>query len=123
MTHPVAEGRRGVRGRLVMIAEVVVVALLVTAARAYAADPPAPVATVTTVGQVLDNIRNWIMGIAAGAALLFITIGALRRMFAGTEPGEIEASNRAFKSAAWGFGVALCAPMIVEILKSFVGAK
>ena len=79
-------------------------------------------ALVTSIGQVLDNIRNWIIGILGGLATLFLTIGAARYLMAGGDPGEVERARAAFRSAGFGYALALLAPLIVQILKSIVGA-
>ncbi len=79
------------------------------------------VALAATVDQVLNNIRNWIMGILAGVAVVFITIGGLRYLMASGDPGEIEKAKGAFKAAGIGFGLAALAPLVVEILKGIVG--
>ena len=79
-------------------------------------------ALVTSVGQVLDNIRNWIIGILGGLATLFLTIGAARYLMAGGDPAEVERARAAFRSAGFGYALALLAPLIVQILKSLVGA-
>ncbi|WP_020499163.1 pilin [Sciscionella marina] len=74
-----------------------------------------------SVDDVLGNIRNWIMGILAGVAVVFLTIGGLRYLMASGEPGEIEKAKGAFKAAGIGFGLAALAPLVVEILKNIVG--
>ena len=79
-------------------------------------------ALVTSIGQVLDNIRNWIIGILGGLATLFLTIGAARYLMAGGDPAEVERARAAFRSAGFGYALALLAPLIVQILKSIVGA-
>jgi Type IV secretion system pilin len=79
-------------------------------------------ALVTSIGQVLDNIRNWIIGILGGLATLFLTIGAARYLMAGGDPGEVERARAAFRSAGFGYALALLAPLVVQILKSLVGA-
>ncbi|MEU4252452.1 pilin [Amycolatopsis sp. NPDC026612] len=79
------------------------------------------VALAQTVDQVLSNIRSWIMGILAGVALVFLTIGGLRYLMASNDPGEIEKAKGAFKAAGIGFGLAALAPLVVEILKTIVG--
>ena len=79
-------------------------------------------ALVTSVGQVLDNIRNWIIGILAGLATVFLTIGGARYVMAGGDPAEVERARAALRSAAFGYGLAALAPLVVQILKSIVGA-
>ncbi|WP_413470716.1 pilin [Streptomyces sp. C8S0] len=59
---------------------------------------------VADIPTVITNLRNWIIGILAGAATLFMTFGGLRYLMAGGDPGEVEASKRALKAAAIGYG-------------------
>jgi hypothetical protein len=75
-----------------------------------------------SVQQVLDNIRNWIIGILAGLATVFLTIGGARYVMAGGDPAEVERARAALRSAAFGYGLAALAPLVVQILKSIVGA-
>ena len=95
--------------------------LLVLVVPAVARADTVVLAQATSVDQVLTNIRNWLMGILALLATVIATIGGVRRVLAGGDPGEIEASNRCFKSAAWGFGLAALAPLAVEVLRGIVG--
>ena len=83
--------------------------------------PPA-FADTTTLGGVIDNLRNWIVGIVAGVATLFLTIGGLRYVTAGGDPGQVEKAKIALKSAAIGYALAILAPLMVSILASIVGS-
>ncbi|MFE6158784.1 pilin [Streptomyces sp. NPDC056486] len=85
------------------------------------ADPPSSWA-VATIPQVITNLRNWIVGILAALATLFLTFGGLRYLMAGGDPGEVESAKRALRAAAVGYGLAILAPVIVTILKGIVGA-
>ncbi|MCR6488314.1 pilin [Amycolatopsis sp. OK19-0408] len=103
------------------LAGVLATTTLLLSGPAAHADTVTYVALAQTVDQVLTNIRNWIMGILAGVALVFITIGGLRYLMAGDNPGEVEKAKGAFKAAGIGFGLAALAPLVVEILKTIVG--
>ncbi len=81
-----------------------------------------PVAAADTIPQVIGNLRNWLVGLLAGLATLFLTVGGLRYLMAGGDPGEVESAKRALRAAATGYGLAVLAPVIVEVLKSLVGA-
>ena len=74
-----------------------------------------------TLSGVIDNLRNWIVGILAGVATLFLTIGGLRYLTAGGDPGQVEKAKTALKSAAIGYALAILAPLLVSILASMVG--
>lgn len=87
------------------------------------ADPAAAAqSTSATLNNVIDAIRNWLVGLLAALATLFLTIGGLRYMTAGGDPGQIERAKTALKSAAIGYALAALAPLLVEILRSVVGA-
>lgn len=98
----------------------VVVALVVFAA------PPAVAAAVVTaapkdLNQVINNITTWLVGLLVALATLFLTIGGIRYLLAGGDPGEVGRAKDTLKYAAIGYGVAVLAPLLVTILKGFVG--
>ena len=74
-----------------------------------------------SIGQVISNTTVWIVGILAGLATLFLTIGGVRYLMAGGDPAEVEKAKTAFKSAAIGYALALLAPVVVTVLRSLVG--
>lgn len=115
-----AQVRHSRLSRVTVAAGLVVLALLASALPAHA--DTAVLALAGSVTDVLNNIRNWIMGILAGLATVFLTIGGVRRVMAGGDPGEHEKAKECFKSAGWGYGLAALAPLVVEILKGIVGA-
>lgn len=80
------------------------------------------VALAASVEAVLNNIRNWVVGILALLATVFLTIGGARYVWAGGDPGEVERARAALRSAAFGYVLALLAPLVVEVLKGIVGA-
>ncbi|MGF1431546.1 pilin [Kitasatospora sp. LaBMicrA B282] len=80
------------------------------------ADPP-------TIDQLFANVTAWITGIAAVVATTFLTVGGLRYMMAGGDPGAVEKAKGALKSAGIGYMIAILAPVILNVLKGLVGAK
>ncbi|WP_228553760.1 pilin [Catenulispora pinisilvae] len=90
---------------------------------------PAPVAVLAdqlrataSLTQVMDNVRTWIIGLLSGLATVFVTIGGLRYLMAGGNEGEVMKAKGMLKSAAYGYGLAVLAPVLVDALKSMVGA-
>lgn len=79
-------------------------------------------AAVATLGQVISNTTGWIVGLLAGLATLFLTIGGLRYLVGGGDPAEIEKAKTAIKAALIGYAIAVLAPVIMQILRSLVGA-
>jgi hypothetical protein len=125
--HPTGR-RTTVRRRLVVIAELAALVLVLTALTSTltlagtAHADTVVLAIADSVTTVLNNVRNWIMGILAGLATVFLSIGGVRYLMGGGDPGEVEKAKTAFKSAGWGYGLAALAPLVVEILKGIVGA-
>jgi hypothetical protein len=97
-------------------------AALAWAAPAHAQDTEVVLAIAESVEQLLNNVRNWIVGILAGLATVFLTIGGVRYLMAGGDPGEVERAREALRAAAKGYALSALAPLIVEILKGIVGA-
>ena len=99
----------------------IALASLAAAGRAQA-ETTHVLALAASVSDVFTNIRNWLVGILAGLATVFLTVGGVRYLMAGGDPGEVEKAKQSFKSAGWGYGLAALAPLVVEILKQIVGA-
>jgi hypothetical protein len=76
---------------------------------------------VASIGQVISNTTVWIIGILAGLATLFLTIGGVRYLMAGGDPAEVQKAKTAFKSAGMGYALALLAPVVVTVLRSLAG--
>ncbi|MFI0420085.1 pilin [Spongiactinospora sp. 9N601] len=76
----------------------------------------------SSLSQVIDNLRNVIVGLLVGLATLFLTVGGVRYILAGGDPGEVEAAKKTLRYAALGYGVAVLAPLLVSVLKGIVGA-
>jgi hypothetical protein len=92
---------------------------VLTATPAYAADDPGT----TQLKTILDNATSWLVGILAAVATLFLTIGGVRYLMAGGDPGEIEKAKGSFKSAVIGYALAALAPIVVTIVKAILGIK
>ena len=118
--RPVATGVA--QAVLVLVVLAVVMFGAVASAPAHAQDTEIVLALAQSVDELLNNIRNWIVGILAGLATVFLTIGGARYTMAGGDPGEVERAREALRSAARGYALAALAPLIVEILKGLVGA-
>lgn len=117
---PTTPAARTYVGRSIAAAVIATILLAVLSADSAQASTMV-LAFATSVGQVFDNIRNWLVGILAGLATVFLTVGGVRYLMAGGDPGEREKAKGAFKSAAAGYGLAALAPLAVEILRGIVG--
>jgi type IV secretory pathway VirB2 component (pilin) len=115
------------RRALVAACLAVAAALLMVAASAgpaSAASVPTaagPARAVKTLPEVITSLTGWVVGILAITATLFLTIGGLRYLIAGGDPGEVEKAKTALRSAAIGYALAVLAPVIVGILRQVLG--
>jgi hypothetical protein len=105
----------------VVVLALTVLVVLVSAPAAHA-QPSQVLALAGSIDQVLTNIRTWVMGILASLATVFLSLGGVRYVMGGGDPGEIEKAKTAFKSAAIGYGLAALAPVVVTVLQGIVGA-
>src|SRR5207302_2573985 len=102
----------------VLIASLCAVMLTIATPAAVGAANGAP-----TLDGVIDSLRLWVVGLLAGLATLFLTIGGVRYMTAGGDPGQIERAKSALRSAAIGYALAALSPVLVAILQSIVGSS
>lgn len=107
--------------RVAVIAAAAGVAVIVVTAAAYAAGKGV-VAAPADLKTVINNLRNWLIGLLVALATLCLTVGGIRYLLAAGDPGEVNKAKETLKYAAVGYGVAALAPALVEILKKIVGA-
>jgi hypothetical protein len=88
---------------------------------AAAAEAVTTAAKVASLNQVMTNIELWVGGLLAGLATLLATVGGLRYLLGAGDPGETMKAKETLKYAAIGYGIAVLAPLLVTILKGFVG--
>jgi hypothetical protein len=76
----------------------------------------------TSLGQVVENIRLWMIGLLVGIATLLLTVAGVRYLLSGGDPGQIERAKTALKAALCGYALAALAPVLVAVLQHIVGA-
>ncbi|MEY9861416.1 hypothetical protein ABH935_007057 [Catenulispora sp. GAS73] len=113
---------RNARARRAAVTATACFSILILGAAAPAmADTHGQVLAVGDIPTVIGNLRTWLIGILATVATLFLTLGGVRYVISGGNPGEIEKAKSAFKSAAVGYALAVLAPVFMTILQSVVG--
>ena len=98
-----------------------VLLMLSVPAAAYAdiAAPAAP--AVTSLAQVIANLQAWIMGILAALATLFLVLAGVYWATAGGDPAQVDKAKQALKNALVGYGLAVLAPILLEVVQGIVG--
>ena len=124
--HRVSSGRRSCcrarwAGRVSLAGLLLIAAMLLSGSAAHADPAVVVVAQAASVDQVMTNARNWLVGILAGLATVFLSLGGVRYMLANGDPGEIAKAKEAFRGAGVGYALAALAPLVVTVLKGIVG--
>lgn len=109
------------RARRVALVAISLTVVGVSIAGSAAAQPVSVLAVAGSFEEVLDNLRNWIVGILAILATVCLTVGGARYLICSGDPGEVEKAKSALRAAMIGYCLALLAPVIVSVLKSIVG--
>lgn len=111
--------RRVVRAAVVAATAVVTVTVVPQAAWA---DPGTPVyLAAKSLPEVVSGLQSWIMGILAAVATLFLVLAGVYWATAGGDPAQVDKAKGALKNALIGYGLAVLAPILLEVVKGIVG--
>ena len=114
--------RRTVRraGRVVAPAATVALVLSVPAA-AYAETGQPVILAANDLPTVISNLQTWVMGILAAVATLFLVLAGVYWATAGGDPAQVDKAKGALKNALVGYGLAVLAPVLLQVVKGIVG--
>ncbi|MGX4657869.1 pilin [Micromonospora sp. SCSIO 07396] len=111
-------------GRVVLRAAVslaaVVLSLTVPAA-AYADPGGAVHVAANSLPVVIANLQAWVMGILAAIATLFLVLAGVYWATAGGDPSQVEKAKLALRNALLGYGLAVLAPILLQVVQGIVG--
>ena len=117
LTRPTA-ARRGAR----VAAHLGTVVLMLSIPTAAFADSSGPVyLAANDLPTVIGNLQTWIMGILAAVATLFLVLAGVYYATAGGDPQQVDKAKGAFKNALIGYGLAVLAPVLLQVVKGIVG--
>jgi hypothetical protein len=76
------------------------------------------------LGTFLGNVRKVLLGLLATITICYLSIGGIRMVIAGGDPGEVERAKAALRSGVFGFLATVLAPAFVGLLQSlFSGGR
>lgn len=107
-------------GRVVVAVATVVLVLGVPAA-AHAGTGGPVVLAVNDLPTVVANLQTWVMGILAAVATLFLVLAGVYWATAGGDPAQVDRAKGALKNALVGYGLAVLAPILLQVVKGIVG--
>lgn len=124
--HWLRAGRRRRRRIRLAFGGLAVAAVLLVMAGAAHADTTGPAGVLAApkdLTTVINNLRNWLVGIAFALATCVLAVGGIRYVLAGGDPSEVNKAKEAIKWGCVGYGVAVLSNLLVEILKNqIIGA-
>lgn len=98
------------------------VMVLLSAPTAAHADPGSPaIVAVNSLPVVIANLRAWLIGILAALATLFLVLAGVYWATAGGDPAQVERAKGALKNALVGYGLAVLAPVLLQVVQGIVG--
>ncbi|MCX5121986.1 pilin [Micromonospora sp. NBC_00362] len=106
-------------GRVGTVAGAVLLSLSVpTAAHA---DAGVAVLAANSLPVVIENLRLWLVGILAAVATLFLVLAGVYWATAAGDPAQVERAKGALKNALVGYGLAILAPVLLQVVRGIVG--
>ena len=116
-------GHRRTRHVLRIAAHGTVIVLLLSVPTAALADASGPIhlLAANSLPTVVNNLRNWLMGILAAVATLFLVLAGVYWATAGGDTAQVEKAKSALKNALIGYGLAVLAPVLLQVVKGIVG--
>ncbi|WP_018588569.1 pilin [Salinispora arenicola] len=70
---------------------------------------------------VVANLQTWVMGILAAIATLFLVLAGVYWATAGGDPSQVEKAKLALRNALIGYGLAVLAPILLQVIQGIVG--
>ncbi len=114
--------RRTVRRAVRVVAPATTLALALCVPAAAYADTGQPVILAANdLPTVISNLQTWAMGILAAVATLFLVLAGVYWATAGGDPAQVDKAKGALKNALVGYGLAVLAPILLQVVKGIVG--
>lgn len=70
---------------------------------------------------VIANLQTQIMLLLAGIATLFLVLAGVYWATAGGDPGQVDRAKAALRNALIGYGLAVLAPILLQLVQGIVG--
>ncbi|WBB93386.1 pilin [Verrucosispora sp. WMMC514] len=97
------------------------VLVLASPSVAHASAGDGPYLAANSLPVVITNLRNLIMGLLAGIATLFLVLAGVYWATAGGDPGQVDKAKSALRNALVGYGLAVLAPVLLQLMQGVVG--
>jgi hypothetical protein len=74
-----------------------------------------------SIADILTRVRDMLMLVIGSLSLVMLTVGGVKYVTAGGDQDGVKGAKQTVKHALLGLGVALLAPVMIQVLKSVVG--
>ena len=74
-----------------------------------------------SIVDILNRVRDMLMLVIGSAALVMLTVGGIRYVAAGGDKEGVLGAKQSVKHALFGLGVAILAPVLIQIIKTILG--
>ncbi|HEX8632161.1 MAG TPA: pilin [Catenuloplanes sp.] len=95
--------------------------MLSVPAAAYADTTETVYLAANSLPQVITTLQTWLMGILVAVATLFLVLAGVYWATAGGEPAQVDKAKGALKNALVGYGLAVLAPVLLQVVRGIVG--
>jgi hypothetical protein len=75
-----------------------------------------------SIVTILDRLRDTLMLVIGSLSLVMLTVGGIRYVAAGGDQMNVQAAKQTVKHALLGLAVAILAPVLIQVIKTIVGA-
>ncbi len=74
-----------------------------------------------SIVDILNRVRDMLMLIIGSLSLVMLTVGGIRYVTAGGDKDGINGAKQTVKHALLGLGVAILAPVLIQVIKTILG--
>jgi Type IV secretion system pilin len=114
--------RPTVRRAGIVAAHLATIILLVSLPTAAFADPGTPIyLAANSLPVVIANTQKTIMILLGSIATLFLVLAGVYYATAGGDPAQVDKAKGALKNALVGYGLAVLAPVLLQVVIGIVG--
>ena len=74
-----------------------------------------------SIVDILNRVRDMLMLVIGSLSLVMLTVGGIRYVAAGGDKDGVNGAKQTVKHALFGLGVAILAPVLIQIIKTILG--
>lgn len=74
-----------------------------------------------SIVDILNRVRDMLMLVIGSLSLVMLTVGGIRYVAAGGDKEGVMGAKQTVKYALLGLGVAILAPVFIQLVKTIVG--